>query len=82
MKQSGRDWKKSYGNTRLLLQNKLGELEKMGGLWNVKGDEKVATDLASLTNAMKELASLASEHGIEGQLYEGGGLEGHVVDWV
>ena len=30
--------------------------------------------IAGLINAMSELSSLASEHNIEGQLYEGGGL--------
>ena len=63
--------KESFGNTRLLLQNKLGELEKIGGLWKVKGDLKVAQTLADLTNTMTELGSLASEHELEGSLYEG-----------
>ena len=64
----------SFGNTRLLLQNKLGELDNLG-LWNVRGDEKIANALSVLLNAMKDLSSLATEHDIEGQLYEGGGLE-------
>ena len=71
-------WEKllaSYGNTCLLLQNKLGELEKIGGLWKVKGDEKLALSLSRLLNTMKDLGNLAEEHNIEGQLYEGGGLE-------
>ena len=41
---------------------------------NGGGDEKIANGLAKLINAMKELEELAIEH-IEGQLYEGGGLE-------
>ena len=65
----------SYGNARLLLQNKLGELDKIGGLWKIRGEEKIANALASLVNAMKDLSFLATEHNIEGQLYEGGGLE-------
>ena len=71
-------WEKlhaSYGNTRLLLQNKLSELEKIGGLWKVKGNEKLALSLSRLLNTMRDLGSLAKEHKIEGQLYEGGGLE-------
>ena len=63
----------SYGNARLLLQNKLGDLEKLNCL-NSEGDEKIANGLAKLINAMKEL-ELAIEHNMEGQLYEGGGLE-------
>ena len=65
----------SFGNARLLLQNKLGALDKIGGLWKVKGDEKIGMAIARLVNAMKDLSSLACEHHIEGQLYEGGGLE-------
>ena len=65
----------SYGNARLLLQNKLRDLEKIGGLWKIKGEEKIANALASLVNNMRDLSSLASEHKIEGELYEGGGLE-------
>ena len=67
--------KESYGNTRLMLQNKLGVLDKIGGLSSVKGDEKIVTALASLTNAMSDLSLLAEKHGLEGQLYEGGALE-------
>ena len=67
--------KESYGNTRLMLQNKVGVLDKIGGLWHVKGDEKIVLALASLTNAMSDLSSLAEKHGLEGQLYEGGALE-------
>ena len=76
-KHYGKIWEKlkeSYGNARLLLQNKLGELEKLNCL-NSGGDEKIANGLAKLINAMKELQELATKHFIEGQLYEGGGLE-------
>ena len=58
-----------------MLQNKLGFLDKIGGLWKIKGEEKIANALASLINAMKDLGFLAAAHNIEGQLYEGGGLE-------
>ena len=63
----------SYGNTRLLLHNKLSTLENLS-LSNVKGD-KVCVKLASLINTMQDLSTLAAEHNIEGQLYEGGGPE-------
>ena len=65
----------AYGNTRLLLHNKLGELDKIGGLWKIKGDNKTAQAIAGLINIMKGLSILAVEHNLEGQLYEGGGLE-------
>ena len=65
----------SYGDAGLMLQNKLGDLDKIGELWEIKGEEKIANALASLINAMKDLGFLAAAHNIEGQLYEGGGLE-------
>ena len=55
--------------------DQLGELDKIGGLWKVKGDGKISNAIANLVNAMSDLSALASEHKIEGQLYEGGGLE-------
>ena len=71
-------WKKlaeSFGNARLLLQNKLAGLDAVGGLWKLKNDEKIMDSLAKIVNAMTDLSTLASEHKVEGQLYEGGGLE-------
>ena len=71
-------WKKlldSFGNARLLLQNKLASLVGVGALWKVKGEEKIRDSLAKVLNTMKDLEVLAAEHGIEGQLYEGGGLK-------
>ena len=65
----------SFGNPRVLLQNKLSSIDKIGGLPPVSNEEKLVTALASLTNVMTDLSALASEHDIEGQLYEGGGLE-------
>ena len=67
--------KESFGNTRLLLQNKLKDLDNAGGFWKIKGDKNLTSSLAHLVNTMKELSILASQHGIEGQLYEGGSLE-------
>ena len=67
--------KESYGYTCLMLHSKLGVLDKIGGLSSIKGDEKIVTALASLTNAMSDLSSLAEKHDLEGQLYEGGALE-------
>ena len=70
-------WEKllaSYGNTRLLLQNKLSALDKFS-LAGAKSDKKTCNVLANLINTMQELSTLASDHSIEGQLYEGGGPE-------
>ena len=67
-KHYGKIWEKlqeSYGNARLLLQNKLGDLEKLNCI-NSGGDEKIANGLAKLINAMKELEELAIEHYMKG----------------
>ncbi len=65
---------KSFGNPRHLLQNKVDALENVS-LTNAKGDEKIGSALAHLINVMKDLSVIAVDHDIEGQLYEGGGLE-------
>ena len=67
--------KESYGSPRLMLQNKLSALDKVGGLYTIKDSEKLGTTIVQLCNSMKDLGKLAMEHDLEGQLYEGGGLE-------
>ena len=63
----------SFGNTRLLLQNKLRHLENAGGLWKIKGNEKIGIAIAALINTMLDLSALASEHKLENELYFGEG---------
>ena len=65
----------SFGCPRLMLQNKLSLLSKMGGLYKVQGEQKIGSAIAKLCNSMRDLSKLATEHDLEGQLYEGGGLE-------
>ena len=67
--------KESYGSPRLMLQNKLSALDKVGGLYAIKDSKKLGTTIVQLCNSMKDLGKLAMEHDLEGQLYEGGGLE-------
>ena len=67
--------KESYGSPRLMLQNKLSALDKVGGLYTIKDSEKLGITIAKLCNSMKDLSKLAAEHDLDGQLYEGGGLE-------
>ena len=67
--------KDSFGSTKFLLQNKVNSLNKMGGLFTVRSDQKLVNALTKLVNTMQDLSVLASEHDLEGQLYEGGGLE-------
>ena len=71
-------WKKlieAYGNVKLLLQSKMNNLDKLGGLSSVEGDEKIANALAKIINVMTELSTLAQKHKLEYKLYVGGGLE-------
>ena len=63
----------SFGNARLMLQNKLSSLNEIGGLRKIKGDENISIVIAGLINSMNDLSSLSSKHNIEDQLYEGGG---------
>ena len=70
-------WKKLvevYGDTRLLLQNKLSSLEKFSKLEKLTDDEKIAFTITSLLNAMTDLTKLAEENDLEGELYHGGGV--------
>ena len=64
----------SYGDARVLLQNKLGALSKLSDLDNVRGDEKLTYGLSELLNAMAEVSRLAGKYGLENELYYGGGL--------
>ena len=66
---------KSYGNSRMLLQNKLGALEKLGGLQKARGEEKLIHAISEILYAMTELSELAAKYHLENELYFGGGLE-------
>ena len=71
-------WKRlimSYGNSRVLLQNKLSAFEKLGSLNKVRGDEKLIHAIYELMNAMAELSELAAKYHLENNLYHRGGLE-------
>ena len=68
--------KESFGNTRFLLQNKLSSIDKFGNLSQCKNNlSKLSSALTGLVNTMQDLTTLAKKHDLEGQLYEGGGLE-------
>ena len=71
-------WEKltdAYGNVKLLLQNKISQLDKFDNLDKVKGDEKLGVALAKIVNMMTELTTLAQKYNLEAKLYVGGGLE-------
>ena len=65
----------AYGNVKLLLQNKISNLDKLENLDKVKGDEKIGIAIAKIINMMTELGDLAEKHHLEYKLYVGGGLE-------
>ena len=46
---------KSYGEPRVLLENKLGELRELGDLENISGHESLIYGISELLNAMTEL---------------------------
>ena len=64
-----------YGNTQLLLQNKIGSLEKFSNLEKMKDDEKITFTISSILNVMADLSKLALEYDLEAELYYGGGLQ-------
>ena len=70
-------WEKlteAYGDTKLLLQNKISSLEKISGLEKLRDDEKIAFSISSMLNIMTDLSKLAEDYDLEGDLYHGGGL--------
>ena len=60
---------KFYGDARVLLQNKLGELAQLGGLDEITGKENLVYGISELLNAMTELSRLAGKYGLENKLY-------------
>ena len=66
---------KVYGNTQLLLQNKIGSLGKFSNLEKLRDDERIAFTLSSILNVMEDLSKLAVEFDLEAELYHGGGLQ-------
>ena len=69
-------WEKltdSYGDTRTLLQNKLGTLKKFC-LIKIKDDEKIAWTINKLLNVMNELQKLAEDYDLKEDLYYGGSI--------
>ena len=71
-------WEKlinAYGNMKLLLQNKISQLDNFENFDKIKGDEKLGLALSKIVNMMTELTMLAQKYNLEAKLYVGGGLE-------
>ena len=57
-------WKRlmdSFGNSRLLLQTKLGVLDKFGAFDKLRGDDKIIHATSNLINTMSELKTIAKK---------------------
>ena len=67
--------KEVYGNTQLLLQNKIGSMSKISNLDRLQDDEKISFALSSILNTMEDLRKLAVEYDLQAELYYGGGLQ-------
>ena len=65
----------AYGNPKLLLKKKITEISRIGQLWKINDLDKLAEALSWITNTMKDLERIASEHGIESKLYSSNGIE-------
>ena len=67
--------KSAYGDTEILLRNKLKEVEKVGPIWKGKDKSKKVQALSKLIFVMNDLQELALKHSIENDLYHGGGFQ-------
>ena len=67
--------KSAYGDTEILLRNKMKEVEKVGPIWKGKDRSKKVQALSKLIFVMNDLQELAQKHQIENDLYHGGGFQ-------
>ena len=66
---------KAYGDSRIMLKNKLNDVKNIRPIWKLKDLERLNAGLAALLNLMSELLKLSKEHGIEQKLYHGEALD-------
>ena len=64
----------AFGDTKVLLSNKLKEVNNMGEIWKLKERSKSVEALSKLVFVMEELKELAVKHSIENYLYYGGAI--------
>ena len=67
--------KSSYGNTKIILNNKLSELSNLDVVSKIKSPSKAAEVISKITSTMKDLMSLSNKHDIEQKLYNGDGMQ-------
>ena len=63
--------KKAFGDPRVMMMKKLGELDTLGHLDKVREAEKIKEGLNKVVNIMQDLMKLAADHHIEEKLYYG-----------
>ena len=71
-------WKRlqsAYGDTKILLNNKLSEFSNIDFVWKLKNQTKIAESLGKTVSIMKDLMALAKKHGIEPKLFHGDGIQ-------
>ena len=65
-------WKKLievYGDTHLMLQNKIASLDNFSKMDKLKDDEKIASHISGLINLITDLSTLAETYSLENDLY-------------
>ena len=63
-----------FGHVPTLLNIKLEELQKCTPVDKLRGERSINDNLVKMRNVMKELSSLAAEHGVEHSLYHSSNL--------
>ena len=65
----------SYGDTKILLNNKLSELSKIEHVSKCKNQTKIAESLGKIISTMKDLMTMTRKHDIEAKLYHGDSIQ-------
>ena len=71
-------WKRlreAFGDPKIMLERKLGDIDKINSLSKMKGCSKTIDGLQKVINLMKDLMDLSKKHDIENQLYYSDALE-------
>ena len=67
--------KSAYGDTKIMLSKKIGELQNIEDFWKKKDPEHLVEGLSKLINLMRDLIKMAREHSIEAKLYHGDAID-------
>ena len=65
----------AYGDAKVMLTNKISQLNTIQSLWKYKEPERVIEALTKVINLMKELMKMSKKHNIEAKLYHGDSIE-------